>query len=146
MKKLILSLSALICVLLISCSGESYSHDANVLPDNAKKILSQNFEAAISIVKEENDFMSDKEYEVVLADGSEITFNHKGEWTNIETPNNERVPSSLVPKPILDYITQNHAGASIVGIEKEKKGYEVELSNGLELMFNQQGIFTKYEK
>ncbi|MDE7160186.1 MAG: PepSY-like domain-containing protein [Muribaculaceae bacterium] len=40
----------------------------------------------------------------------------------------------------------NHKGASIVGIEKERYGYEVELSNGIEMRFDKQGRFVRYDK
>lgn len=145
MKALILAIAVVISMGLVQCGSESYSHNANTLPDNAKNLISQNFASAISVVKEESNTFGQKEYEVVLADGTEVTLNGHGEWKNIETPNNHAVPRALVPKPVTEYVSQNHAGASIVGIEKDKKGYEVTLSNGVEIEFNQDGGFLKYD-
>lgn len=145
MKKIFFILPIALFLALVSCSGEKYSRDAAILPEKAQKLISQHFNSAISIVKEEKEFAEGKEYEVILADGCEITFDSKGEWKDIETPNNLAVPGSLVPKPIYDYIVANHHGASIVGIEKEKKGYEVELSNNLKIEFNKDGGFLKYD-
>jgi hypothetical protein len=50
-------------------------------------------------------------------------------------------PSSL-PQTILDYITQNYTNSTIIEAEIESNGnYEVSLSNGVELYFDQDGNF-----
>lgn len=143
MKKLLLLATIALGLATAACT-EKYSHDAGNLPEQAKQTISQNFQSAVSLVKEDNEGLS-KEFEVILADGCEITFNGKGDWKNIETPNTMSVPANLIPKPIKDYVLKNHKGASIVGLEKEHNGYNVELSNGVEMDFNEQGIFMKYD-
>lgn len=85
------------------------------------------------------------EYEVTLTNGSQIEFDHSGEWKSVDTPNNIPVPAGLLPTAISKFVASKHAGAFIVGIEKEKKGYEVELSNGVEIQFDGLGNFVKYD-
>ena len=137
---------ALAAASLTACSSETVSHDATTLPENARNLISKNFSAAISLVETEKSMGTTHEYEVTLADGSEITFGGNGEWKSVETPSNRAVPSGLVPTAIAKYVAERHAGASVIGIEKNKKGYEVELSNGLEMQFDAAGNFLQYDK
>lgn len=51
------------------------------------------------------------------------------------------VPAKLIPANIANYVNKNFKGATIVKIDKEHYGYEVELSNGLDLKFNCNGSF-----
>lgn len=145
MKKTFFMIAAILAFIFTSCSSESYSHDAQNLPDKAKSVISQYFKSSITLVKEEKEAFSGKEYEVVLANGSEITFDSDGEWKSIDTPVSMAVPQALVLPSISSYVAANHAGTFIVGIEKNKKGFEVELANGVEIQFNKDGGFLQYD-
>ena len=85
------------------------------------------------------------EYEVVLTDGSEISFDRNGNWDNVEVNNTASVPKGFVPKGVGEYVKKNHAGTRVVGIDKDRSGYEVELSNGIDLKFDRAGNFLKYD-
>ncbi|MCH5217796.1 MAG: PepSY-like domain-containing protein [Muribaculaceae bacterium] len=128
-----------------ACGKENVTHDATVLPKKARTTLSQNFTSAVSLVKTEKDLGKVTEYEVTLTDGSEISFKSNGDWESVDTPVNKPVPAGLIPTAITNYVHQKHAGALIVGIEKEKHGYDVELSNGVEIQFDKSGNFLKYD-
>jgi hypothetical protein len=52
------------------------------------------------------------------------------------------VPAALVPAAILQYVKVNFAGCSVTKIDKEHHGYDIELSNDLELKFNHQGMLV----
>lgn len=130
---------------LTACSSEEVSHDATSLPTQAAELIQRNFTAGVSLVKTEKNFGKTSEYEVTLTDGSEISFNGSGDWESIETPNNIPVPSGVVPTNIATFIREKQAGTYIVGIEKEKHGYDVNLSNGLELKFDLSGNFLSYD-
>lgn len=129
-----------------ACSSETITHDASKLPEKARNVISRNFTSAISLVEEETTGLGQKEYEVTLTDGSEISFTSSGEWTSVDTPNNLSVPEGMVPTAIARFVAEKHAGANIVGIEREKKGFEVELSNGVDIVFDAAGNFVKYDK
>lgn len=146
MKKITLIFICVITLGLAGCSSEQYSHDAEGLPEKAQNTISQYFDSAISLVKKDKETFSGTEYNVVLTNGCEITFEGNGDWKNIETPNNLAVPSALIPPTIAEFVKSHHAGAAIVGIEIIKKGYEVELSNGVEIQFNKDGGFIQYDK
>lgn len=137
--------SMILGVALMSCSSESISHDASKLPAKARDLISQNFNSAVSMVETEKSVGKVKEYEVILTDGVQVTFSGDGEWKSVDTPNNIPVPHGLVPTSISEFVAQKHAGAYIVGIEKNKKGFEVELSNGVDMQFDTAGVFMKYD-
>ena len=56
-----------------------------------------------------------------------------------------RVPDAIIPTSILDYVTNQYSELFIVHIDKERTGYEVELNNGYELVFNKNGEFVRLE-
>lgn len=52
------------------------------------------------------------------------------------------VRTSTLPQSILDYITENYPGLTIVEAEKEdNENYEIKLSDGTEVIFDSQGEF-----
>ena len=52
------------------------------------------------------------------------------------------VRTSNLPQNILDYITENYPGFTIIEAEiEDNQNYEIELSNGTELIFTSQGEF-----
>lgn len=128
-----------------ACAKDTYAHDASVLPEAAKTVIANNFKAKVSLVKIEKDWGRVSEYEVILTDGTEISFDSKGNWDNIETSNTSAVPSKMIPKAIRDYVAKTQPGMRIVGIDKERSGYEVELSNGVDMKFDKNGNFTRYD-
>lgn len=130
---------ALVAVGITGCSKTSVSHDADSLPEKARTTLAQNFTAAVTLVKSETNVGSTTEYDVTLSNGTEIVFRGNGEWDSVETPNDIPVPSGMIPTAIADYVKEKHTGALIVGIDKERTGYEVDLSNGVELSFDKDG-------
>lgn len=144
MKRILFLLAVLIGAFTVS-ARDTYSHDISTLPVAAQTIVKNNFKAGISHIKIEKDFGRVSEYDVVLTDGSEITFDSKGNWKDIEMRANTSVPTALVPASITAYVKQNQKKTKITGIEKNRSGYEVELSNGVEMKFNSEGKFLRYD-
>lgn len=145
--KKILLLVAIGCMAAFTASaGDRIYRDDSVLPPAAKTILSNNFKSGVSIVKVEKDLGRVNEYEVVLTDGTEITFDKNGNWKEIETALNKEVPAALIPKAIVNYVKQNQKGTRVVGLERKGKGYEATLSNGVEMLFDAQGNFQRYDR
>lgn len=81
----------------IAVSG---SMDFRSLPENAQTFINDLFPAT-TVTKVENDFY-DKQYEVDLSDGYEVTFDYNGNWVKVEAPDGATLPSStltaLVPE------------------------------------------------
>lgn len=146
MKRILLILALVIGVTAGVSARDNYAHDASVLPKAAQTILTQYTKAKVSLVKIEKDFGRVSEYEVILDDGTEVTFDKNGNWENVEVNVNKSVPAGFVPKSISDYVKKNQKGARIVGIEKDRNGYEVELSNGIDMKFDKNGNFLRFDK
>lgn len=144
MKKLLLMLALIVGVFSAS-ARDTYSHDVNVLPKAAQTVLSNNFKAKVNHIKIDKDFGRVSEFDVVLNDGTEITFDKNGNWKDVEVKIGSSVPSFFVPNAISNYIKNNQKKATVVGIEKNRSGYDVELSNGVEMKFNSEGKFIRYE-
>ncbi|MDE5886127.1 MAG: PepSY-like domain-containing protein [Muribaculaceae bacterium] len=145
MKKLLLILTLVMTMTVGVSARDDYSRDASILPTAAKTTISKNFKADVSLIKIEKTLGHIKEYEVILTDGTEISFDSKGNWENIETPNNKSVPSNFIPNSISEFVKKNQSGAKIVGIEKDHNGYDIELSNGIEMKFDKNGNFKRYD-
>lgn len=143
MKK-VLFIMALIAGIFTASARDNYSHDASILPTAAQTEIKNNFKAAISHIKVEKDWGRVSEYDVVLTDGTEITYDKDGNWKDVEVRIGKSVPTAYVPDAIRAYVSQNQKKATIVGIERNRSGYEVELSNGVEMKFSAEGKFIKY--
>ena len=144
-KKIIFTLVALIGVSAAASARDTYSRDVNDLPKAAQTTLANNFKAKVNVIKIDKDFGRVSEYEVVLTDGTEVTFDRQGNWDSVEVGLKGTIPSAFIPKAISDYVKKVQPGQKIVGIDKEHSGYDVELSNGVEMKFNKQGEFVKYD-
>ena len=70
------------------------------------------------------------------------SINSKGEWLEIDCKN-KSVPSTFIPQAISKYMKANYNGHKTVKIERNRKGYELTLENGLEVDFDQFGGFLK---
>lgn len=146
MKKITFMLLIMIGVISAASAKDTYAHDASVLPKAARTTISNNFKSEVSLVKIDKDFGRVSEYEVILTDGTEISFDRDGNWYNVETSAAKSVPAAFIPKGISNFVAKNHKGARIVGIDKERNGYDVELSNGIDIKFNKAGEFRRYDK
>ena len=80
------------------------------------------------------------EIEVKLADKTEIDFYLNFDWKQIDCEKSlvySSVPTELVPAQITAYVSANFPGKVIETIEKKHNGgWEIELSNGLEITFD----------
>lgn len=145
MKKFVLALIVALGFGATAIASDTYAHDASVLPQSAQTVIANNFKSKVSVVKIEKDFGRVSEYDVTLNDGSEISFDRHGNWKDVEVNASKSVPSSIVPDGVKIYVTSKHAGQRIVGIEKKRNGYDVELSNGVDIKFNKEAQFVRYD-
>lgn len=143
MKKFIMSLALIAGISLGASARDEYAKDSSVLPEVARTVITDNFDSQVSKVKIERTLGKVSEYEVTLADGTEISFDRFGDWESVDAERPAAVPSSMVLTPIRDYVAKNHDGAKIVGLERDRRGIEVELSNGIDLHFSHTGKFLR---
>lgn len=129
----------------VASAADEYSRNPLVLPTAARTTLDRNFKAEVSIIKIDKTLGRVDDYEVVLTDGTEIKFDRSGNWKEIEVARDRKIPADFVPAGVATYVKNYHKGANVVGIEKERSGYEVTLSNGVDMKFDKQGNFKRYD-
>ena len=140
MKKQVLFLAALTCMMVHSVSALANDRiiPVNQLPEAAQKFVKATFPGqTISYATVDVDFGS-KTYEVRLDNCVEIEFDKNGTWDKVDC-NYNAVPAHLIPACIAMYVKTQFADATVVKIDKDRNGYNVELSNELELRFNKHG-------
>lgn len=138
------ALLAIITLGIASCSNETTSDNMSQLPQSIQNTVADNFTSNVLSVTTENNSFGEDEYEIILADGSKIKFEGEA-WEEISVPNGQSVPEVFVLEPIQSYMAQNLPDQTIVKIEKDKKGYEIKLSNGMEIDFDTAGNFVKID-
>lgn len=119
----------------IACADNERPISVSQLPANAQQFLQQHFpDRKVALAKMETELMS-KNYEVYFANGEHIDFDSKGNWTEVDCKMSA-VPAGIIPAPIATYVKDNYPDAYVKKIEKDKKEYEVKLSNRIELSFD----------
>lgn len=117
---------------------------ADKLPSAAQAFIKEYFpQSAVSYAKKDKELLKTT-YEVVLQDGTEIEFDAKGQWDKVDCKRSA-VPAALVPGIIAAYVQANFPGQTVVKIDKEPYGHEIELSGDLELKFDKNGKLLKVD-
>lgn len=144
MKKFLIALLAFVCVCGVA-RADKYTIDRDQLPEPAREMLTKYFpKAKIGMIKVDRHLLKKTDYDVKLVNGTKIEFNNAGKWTSVDCKTRQ-VPDGLVMKSIRNYVDKNGNGAFIVKVEKKLKGYEIELSDGVEMKFNLLGKPTHVE-
>ena len=107
------------------------------LPKTAQAFLTEHFaDKTPAIVKVDND-----DYTVIYNSGEEVEFTKRGEWKSVDC-RMTAVPDVLVPQEIKTQVDGRYPGSLITKISKDRKGYEIELSNGLDIEFNRNFVIV----
>ena len=129
----------LVAVMSVLVSNMAMADDMPIpveqLPATARSFVQTNFKGK-RILYAERDWNS---YECHLDDGTSIEFHRNGKWDKVDC-HMTAVPAGIVPPAIQQYVQTNYPGTVITKIDKERYGYEIELSNEFDLKFNSRGI------
>lgn len=114
------------------------------LPQVSQEFIQKNFPSHnVDYIIEESE-LTHTSYEVKFSNGDEIEFRGNGEWKEIDCEYNG-VPASAVPAKLIDYVNAKHPNNTIEKISREYSRYEVELNNGLEIVFNNNFEVLRYD-
>lgn len=143
MKKLL----AIIAIVLFSVSSamalpfDKYTIDRSQLPETARKFLDDYFpKNKVGMIKIDKHLLKKPDYEVRLTNGTTIDFDKNGKWKEVDCQSRQ-VPDGIIPKAILRSVKKNFPDNFIVSIEKNRKGYEVELNDNVDLKFDLLGTY-----
>ncbi len=147
MKKIFsLMIIGIAAILTWSCDDNDDKEAAitfNQLPEAAQTFINQYYAGDVVTYIERESKNGKTTYDVHLKSGTEIEFDATGEWTEVDAPSQQYVPDAIVPDAIKQYVTTNFPAYGINEISKRTDGgYEIELTSGLELQFDKDGIFV----
>lgn len=135
MRILMIAICCMVSCNIVANAGNNKPISVNALPAKAQTLLSNYFSDQKVMLATIESGVSSRSYDVVLQNGTKLEFDKKGNLTEIDCKKGT-VPNLLIPQAIKNYLKDNYAGESVKKIEMNKKEYEVELSNGLDLTFN----------
>ena len=87
----------------------------------------------LSVIRDDN------EYEVMLSDYTKLDFTLRYDWKKIDCEHSTvytAVPAELVPVQISNHVKTSFPNQSIVKIDKDRRDWEIELTNDIELKFD----------
>ena len=136
-------LVGLFCLTSIALAGPKKTIKFEKLPYVAKTLIAEHFnEYEVLVVKQEKHGFS-YSYDVLFADGTKLEFDRQGELVGVESEK-AGVPYQLIPRKIRNYVSRKFPNdVFVLEYERDKKGYEIKLSNDLEIKFDKQ--FQVYE-
>ena len=136
MKKLLILAAA---VFALGTSTVSADNDRPIsvseLPEKAQQFIRQHFpNQKVSIAKMERELF-DTTDAVIFTSSSKVEFLKNGDWKEVDCKYST-VPAAIIPQQIAQYVSQYYPDTSVVQIDRDKRDYEVKLTNGLELTFD----------
>ena len=139
MKRIMRILMIAICCMMsfniVANAGNVKPINVKELPAKAQTLLTKHFKGQKVMLATIESGVVSRSYDVVLRNGTKLEFDKKGNLTEIDCKQGI-VPSQLIPQPIKNYLKENYRGEIVRKIELNKKEYEVELANGIDLTFN----------
>ncbi len=135
MRILMIAICCMMSFNIVANAGNDKPINVNELPAKAQTLLTKHFKGQKVMLATIESGVVSRSYDVVLRNGTKLEFDKKGNLTEIDCKQSI-VPSQLIPQPIKNYLKENYRGETVRKIELNKKEYEVELTNGIDLTFN----------
>ena len=135
MRILMIAICCMMSFNIVANAGNDKPINVNELPAKAQTLLSKHFKGQKVMLATIESGVVSRSYDVVLRNGTKLEFDKRGNLTEIDCKQGI-VPSQLIPQPIKNYLKENYRGEIVRKIELNKKEYEVELANGIDLTFN----------
>ncbi|MBP5316038.1 MAG: PepSY-like domain-containing protein [Muribaculaceae bacterium] len=131
MKKLLFVLAAMVAF----CFSAKADHDQvitfNQLPQQAQTLLKKHFAEKVPLIVT----MDWDDYTVVYESGEKVEFDKQGNWKEFNCKTS-KVPTALIPEQIKAHVHATFPGTTILKLDRNLRGYEVKLNNGLEIEYS----------
>ena len=139
MKRLI-KLFAVVCAMSAQTqvfAGQDKPIKMEQLPASAQQVISKHFAGhKIALAKVDSELFG-KTYDVIFTNGDKLEFDSQGNWLEVECKKSE-MPAALVPEAISKFVADSYPQMKILEIDHDRRGYDVKLSNRMELKFDSQ--------
>lgn len=144
MKKIFLFCVMALMFAFTSCDQQPGPIEGDQLPKTSQNFIKDYFpDCKVHYAERDRDDLGIS-YEVYLSCAVKLEFDKSGEWTEVDCKPNQ-VPDGIIPKNILAYVHEKYDGYFIVKIDKDYRGYDVELNTGLDLEFDTKGEFIRVD-
>lgn len=131
-----------VCVITTAHAQKRYLRTEEY-PKQITTFVNEHFaESDIVSIKEEKK-PHKTEYEVKLRNMEELEFDGSYKIKSIESKSG--LPNSVIPQKIREYVSKNYSQNIIEEWKLKRKGQEIELDNGLEILFDFEGNFIKLD-
>jgi hypothetical protein len=134
MKRIFVILAGLLAIASVS-KADDRPVRFEELPKAAQKFVKVNFPDNIVLYASKDDDIMFPEYEVGLDNGINIDFRNDGQLEKIQA-RQTGVPAAIIPVKIREYVTAHYPEVRILEYEVDRNGYEIKVSNGLEMKFS----------
>lgn len=134
MKKTVFILLALLltmCMPMMADNDRVITFDQ--LPQTAQTMLKTHFADKVPLVIT----VDWDDYKVMYQSGEKVEFDKKGNWKDLDCKVSA-VPTALIPEQIKNHVKATFPGTTIIKLDRDRRGYDVKLNNGLELEYNKQ--------
>ena len=131
MKKLALFLVTLLTLTFSAKADHDQIVAFDQLPQAAQALLKQHFASKVPLVIT----VDRDDYTIVYESGEKVEFDKQGNWKEINCRTSQ-VPAELIPEQIKAHVRTTFAGATIVSLDRDRRGYDIKLSNGLDVEYN----------
>lgn len=129
------SLFALLVFVLTICMPAKADNERVItfeqLPAQAQTLLKQHFADKVPLIVT----VDWDDYKVIYQSGERVEFDKKGNWKEFDCKVSA-VPTAVIPEPIKANVKTTFPGATIIKLDRDRRGYDVKLNNGMELEFN----------
>ncbi|EPM6811531.1 PepSY-like domain-containing protein [Campylobacter upsaliensis] len=109
------------------------------LPNTIKDFLQKNFKARVSLAQRD-----DNAYEIALNDGTELEFDHNGEWKEIEA-RGTAISYEVLPPHIASILKNEFKENAIKEIERKINYYKIKFYNNFEIIIDFNGTILRRE-
>ena len=145
MKKFFLVLVSVLAINSFVMASEDKPIAVERMPQKAQQFIKSHFgNHQVAMAKVETDFLS-KSYDVIFTNGDKVEFDGKGEWTNVDCEYSA-VPVAVIPAAIKAYVDKHYPDAKVKQIEKDRREYDVELTNGWDIKFDKSFRVVELDK
>lgn len=128
--KAILLLLAMVAVSFNARADHDQIISFNEMPEAAQALLKQYFANKVPLVVT----VDWDDYTFMYESGEKVEFDKQGNWKEFDC-RSSLVPVELIPEQIKTHVVATFPGAQILKIDRNRRGYEVRLTNGLEVEY-----------
>ena len=135
MKKYFAMILVVMMTTMSACADDERLITYEQLPAAAQAKVSEFFQRTdVSYCTEEREFFGN-EFNVRLNSGWELKFDNDGELIKADAKKTA-LPAGLVPEPLQKYVSTTVPSAAISELKKDGRNIDVDLTNGLDLVFD----------